>query len=62
MLEEAQEIIEWARDDEQEAFDNLPEGLQVSERGERMEENVDNLDNAASGFEDIIDYINEVLE
>jgi hypothetical protein len=31
------------KDEEQDAFDNLPEGLQMSERGDLMQENIDNL-------------------
>lgn len=37
LIEQAMEILEQVRDDEQEAFDNLPESLQGSERGEAME-------------------------
>lgn len=36
LLQEAQQIIEEVKDEEQEAFDNLPEGLQCSERGEAL--------------------------
>ena len=32
LLSEAREIIESCRDEEQDAFDNMPEGLQQSER------------------------------
>lgn len=39
-------ILETARDEEQEALDNLPESIRESERGERMEEYIDALDNA----------------
>lgn len=37
LIEQAAEILEQVMDDEQEAFDNLPESLQGSERGEAME-------------------------
>ena len=36
LLEEMREEIEAIRDEEQEAYDNLPEPLQDSERGERF--------------------------
>lgn len=36
-----------------ECYDNLPEGLQNAERGEQMQENVDNL-------EEFIGYLEEV--
>lgn len=58
-----QAIIENVRDDEQDAYDNMPESLQYSERGERMSENVDALDNAAYyDIEDIITNLNEIIE
>ena len=52
--------LEEVRDEEQDSFDNLPESLQYSERGETMEANVSNLDEAISNLEyalDNIDYI-----
>lgn len=39
-------------DEEQDAYDNMPEGLQSSERGETMYDNVDVLDNCRSEIED----------
>ena len=54
MIQNAHDVLEEVRDEEQDAFDNLPEGLQYSERGEMMEEAVDNLDEA-------IDYLVDVL-
>lgn len=63
LLYQAKEIIENVRDDEQDAYDNMPESLQNSERGERMSENVDALDNAADyDIEDIITNLNEIIE
>lgn len=38
LIEQARDILECVKDDEQEAFDNMPESLQGSERGEVMEE------------------------
>lgn len=38
LLQEAQERLEAVKEEEQEAFDNVPESLQHSERGETMEE------------------------
>lgn len=63
LLYQAKEIIENVRDDEQDAYDNMPESLQYSERGERMSENVDALDNAADyDIEDIITNLNDIIE
>lgn len=33
LIDRAREILEEVRDEEQESFDNLPEGLQEGERG-----------------------------
>lgn len=54
-----QEEIENIQQDEQEAYDNLPESLQYSERGETMEQAIDNLDSALSSIEELIDYLTE---
>lgn len=43
LLSEARAILEEVTDEEQEAFDNLPEGLQQSERGELMDEGISRL-------------------
>lgn len=47
--------------EEQEAFDNLPEGLQESERGEAMQEAIDALESAADLCEELDDALNEAL-
>lgn len=44
--------IDTLYDEEQDAYDNLPEGLQLSERGETMCDNIDALDNCRSEIED----------
>jgi hypothetical protein len=44
LIEEARERLEAVRDEEQEAFDNMPESLQYSARGEIMEEYVGIMD------------------
>ena len=50
LIEEARERLEAVRDDEQEAFDNMPESLQYSERGETMEDYISTMD-------ELIDYL-----
>jgi len=59
-MNQASELLEQAKDEEQDSFDNLPEGLQGAEKGETMESNVgileaafDNLTSAIEGLEDI---------
>lgn len=41
-------------DEEQEAFDNLPESLQDGERGQKMTEAVDQLEEAKGELEDVV--------
>lgn len=53
LLSDAKGRLEAVRDEEQEAFDNMPEGLQQGERGQAMEEAVSTLEDAASALEDI---------
>lgn len=67
LLEEAENIltetlgeIEEIESDEQDAYDNLPESLQMSERGEVMEEAVSNLQDAESSLD--IDRLAELRE
>lgn len=55
MISTACGIIEDVRDDEQESYDNLPEGIQESNVGVSMEENIDILTDA-------IDYLNSAVE
>lgn len=54
--------IESLRDEEQDCFDNLPEGLQQSERGEQMEEAVSFMDDAISAIEDINNLLEEIAD
>lgn len=62
LLEEMREEIEAIRDGEQEAYDNLPEPLQDSERGERLEENIETLDNILENLEPIAEELDELAE
>lgn len=52
-LAQARDIIEQCKDEEQEAFDNLPEGIQYGEQGERMEEFIYILEDAVDTIEEI---------
>lgn len=61
-LEELMEEIEAIKDEEQEAYDNLPEFLQNSERGEAMDSAVYNLDDAAENVQLVIDALESAKE
>lgn len=62
LIEDAIAILDCAAEEEREAYDNLPESLQSSERGERMEECADAIENVSSELTDQIDYLNETIE
>lgn len=55
-----EELIQNILDDEQEAFDNMPEGLQISENGIISEEAQENLDAAIDALEEAIGYLEEI--
>ena len=61
-LEVLKACIEEIMEEEQDAFDNLPESFQDSERGEIMTEKIDNMENAISSLEEVIGYIEESQE
>ena len=60
-LEEIQTELESVKDDEEEAYDNLPESLQFGDRGEAMSEALDNLESAISGIEEAADYLRDAM-
>lgn len=60
LLERAREIIDNAQEEEQECYDNLPEGIQDSERGEAMYNNIEALQTASDGIGDAVDSLSEI--
>lgn len=58
-LEELMSDVECLRDEESEAYENLPEGIQLSDRGERMSGCVDSLEEALGCIEESIGYLME---
>ncbi len=61
-LLEVQEQLEHIIGEEEEAFYNLPESLQGSERGQRMEEIIDSLNEVNGNLDDAIEAIGEAME
>lgn len=51
MISEARNMVEQAQAEEQEYFDNMPESLQSSEKGEKASEDADNLQTALDDLE-----------
>ena len=58
LLDSAKEILEAVREEEQEAYENLPESLQNSGKGEDMQNYIEMLEEAANYLDDA----NSVLE
>ncbi len=51
--------VETLQNDEQEAFDNMPESLQQSDRGQASEGAASSLENALTAFDEIESSLNE---
>ena len=56
-MREAHAKLESLKDEEQTAFDNLPEGLQQAERGQQMEAIASALDDALNTLDTAIDDV-----
>lgn len=61
-LEDLQQEVQEMAEQERECFENLPDSLQESERGETMEENADDLDNTDYDFDSLLDTLREVVD
>lgn len=62
LIDDAKSQLDALKDEEQEAFDNMPESLQYSEKGERMEEIISYLDDSFSELESAIENITSAIE
>ena len=60
LIEKAYDLLTDAKDEEEMAFENLPESLQESERGTTMQDNVDNLDMAVTSLEEAKDALENI--
>lgn len=61
-LESASEIISVCATDEEEAYDNLPDGLKESEKGECMYDTYNSLEDISSSLDDVISGVVEIIE
>ena len=55
LINQAKNILEIVKEEEQDAFDSMPENLQYSEKGEKIEENIYTLEN-------FIDFLDDTEE
>ena len=61
-LEALKQDIDAILSEEQEAYDNMPEGLQESERGQAMQEAIDALESAIGSCEELDEYLTSATE
>lgn len=54
-VQDIHDALETLRDDEQDAFDNLPESLQDGERGNAMQDAIGRMDDALAALSDVIE-------
>ena len=59
-LEEIKDKLDSMMDEEQDKFDNMPEGLQESERGEAMQEAIEQLETACDNLDEVISALKEI--
>lgn len=62
LLDEAKTIIDSCRDEEQEYVDSMPENLQNSEKAEKANEVVSQLDEVIYAIEENVTVIEEVIQ
>lgn len=59
-IEEAKWDLDIIKDEEQEAYDNMPEGLQNSEKGETMSEGLETLDSIIYNLEEAAEQLGDL--
>jgi formiminotetrahydrofolate cyclodeaminase len=60
-LEEIKATLEEIAEEEDEAFNNIPESLEGTERYEAAEAANENLESAVSSFEELLEYLEEAV-
>lgn len=60
LIAQAKDILDEVKDEEQEAFDNLPENFQYGERGEQMEEYISDIEEAFDNLEEAEELISDI--
>ncbi len=61
LIEQAYSIIETVKEEEIEAYDNLPEGLQNTEQGQRMDEIAFDLEDIVGSLEEHTESLDEIV-
>ena len=61
-LEELKDELDGLTDEEQDAYDNLPEPIQMSDRGQAIDEGIDELRTALDAIDETIECIADAIE
>lgn len=61
-LEEASSALQEVRDEEQDAYDDLSEGLQCSRTGESMQNAIDEMEAIDTDIQNVITRINNMIK
>lgn len=61
MLETAHAELDGIKSEEEEAFENLSEGLQQADRGQQMENNVSEMDAGLDSLQTALDSLEECI-
>lgn len=59
-MNEIEDKLECILNDENDSYDNMPEGLQCSEQGERSENAINNLEEAIESLRSSREYLIEI--
>ena len=60
-IEKIEDLVQQMRDDEEDAFNSMPEGLQESENGLVSQEAQENLEAAIDALEEAISYLEDIV-
>lgn len=60
-LKEVSKKLSSILSEEQDAFDNMPEGLQGSLRGMYSEDAIDNMEEASDKLDEVIELLSEII-
>jgi hypothetical protein len=55
------ELLEMISNEEEEAFDNMPEGIQESQMGENSQEAIELLGDALNSLDECIDSLDNIM-
>lgn len=61
-VEELRDRLQGILEEEQEAYDNMPESLQESERGCNMYDGISPMEESVSSLDDVANSLREIIE